>query len=609
MCGIVGYIGPRQAGPILINGLKRLEYRGYDSAGVAILHDGKITLRKMVGKLKVIASSLEEDPIPGTLGIGHTRWATHGKPSVANAHPHPDCTGDIMVVHNGIIENFLPLREQLQKEGHTFKSETDTEVIAHLIEKYYEGDLKTAVQKAVADLEGAYAICVLCRHEPDKLVAARYFSPLIFGLGEGENYVASDIPAILDQTKRVYILDDGDMGVITAEGIELFRVTGEPVTHDVYEVEWDAAAAEKGGYKHFMLKEIHEQPRAVRDTMRGRVGEGTTEVNLTDMNLSDQTIRSIERIIITACGTAFYAGLVGKFVLENWCRIPVEADLASEYRYRNPIIPKNSVGIIISQSGETADTLAAQRLIRSQGSPIVSIVNVVGSSVARESDGVLYTYAGPEIGVASTKAYTTQVTTLYLIALHMARVLGTLSVAQQQELIHGLWELPDKAQQILDNKQEVIDCCEQYWHYENFLYLGRGVNLASAYEGALKLKEISYIHAEGYAAGEMKHGPIALISPECPTVAVAIEGDVYDKMLSNMQEVRARDGKVIAVAFEGDKEIEKYADFVLHIPRCPEHLSPVLVAIPLQLLAYYIADKRGCDVDQPRNLAKSVTVE
>jgi glucosamine--fructose-6-phosphate aminotransferase (isomerizing) len=609
MCGIVGYIGPRQAGPILINGLRRLEYRGYDSAGVAIINDGRITLRKTVGKLNVMAKSLEDDPIPGSLGIGHTRWATHGKPSVPNAHPHPDCTGDIMVVHNGIIENFLALREQLQKEGHVFKSETDTEVIAHLIEKYYQGDLKTAVQKAVADLEGAYAICVLCRHEPDRLVAARYFSPLIFGLGEGENFVASDIPAILDQTKKVYILDDGDMGVITREGIQLFRVTGEPVTKDVYEVQWDSAAAEKGGYKHFMLKEIHEQPRAVRDTMRGRVGEGATEVNLTDMNLSDETVRKMERIIISACGTAYYAGLVGKFVLENWARIPVDSDIASEYRYRNPIIPKNSIGIIISQSGETADTLAAQRMIRAAGAPIVSIVNAVGSSVSRESDGVLYTYAGPEIGVASTKAYTTQVTTFYLIALHLARVRGTLTPAQQQELIKGLWELPDKAQWILENKQEIMDCCDRYWKDENFLYLGRGVNLASAYEGALKLKEISYIHAEGYAAGEMKHGPIALISPQCPTVAVAIEGEVYDKVLSNMQEVRARDGQVIAVAFEGDKEIEKYADFVLHVPRCHEHLSPVLVALPLQLLAYYIADKRGCDVDQPRNLAKSVTVE
>ena len=609
MCGIVGYIGPRQAGPILINGLRRLEYRGYDSAGVAIINDGRITLRKTVGKLNVMAKSLEDDPIPGSLGIGHTRWATHGKPSVPNAHPHPDCTGDIMVVHNGIIENFLALREQLQKEGHVFKSETDTEVIAHLIEKYYQGDLKTAVQKAVADLEGAYAICVLCRHEPDRLVAARYFSPLIFGLGEGENFVASDIPAILDQTKKVYILDDGDMGVITREGIQLFRVTGEPVTKDVYEVQWDSAAAEKGGYKHFMLKEIHEQPRAVRDTMRGRVGEGATEVNLTDMNLSDETVRKMERIIISACGTAYYAGLVGKFVLENWARIPVDSDIASEYRYRNPIIPKNSIGIIISQSGETADTLAAQRMIRAAGAPIVSIVNAVGSSVSRESDGVLYTYAGPEIGVASTKAYTTQVTTFYLIALHLARVRGTLTPAQQQELMKGLWELPDKAQWILENKQEIMDCCDRYWKDENFLYLGRGVNLASAYEGALKLKEISYIHAEGYAAGEMKHGPIALISPQCPTVAVAIEGEVYDKVLSNMQEVRARDGQVIAVAFEGDKEIEKYADFVLHVPRCHEHLSPVLVALPLQLLAYYIADKRGCDVDQPRNLAKSVTVE
>ena len=609
MCGIVGYIGPRQAGPILINGLRRLEYRGYDSAGVAIINDGRITLRKTVGKLNVMAKSLEDDPIPGSLGIGHTRWATHGKPSVPNAHPHPDCTGDIMVVHNGIIENFLALREQLQKEGHVFKSETDTEVIAHLTEKYYQGDLKTAVQKAVADLEGAYAICVLCRHEPDRLVAARYFSPLIFGLGEGENFVASDIPAILDQTKKVYILDDGDMGVITREGIQLFRVTGEPVTKDVYEVQWDSAAAEKGGYKHFMLKEIHEQPRAVRDTMRGRVGEGATEVNLTDMNLSDETVRKMERIIISACGTAYYAGLVGKFVLENWARIPVDSDIASEYRYRNPIIPKNSIGIIISQSGETADTLAAQRMIRAAGAPIVSIVNAVGSSVSRESDGVLYTYAGPEIGVASTKAYTTQVTTFYLIALHLARVRGTLTPAQQQELMKGLWELPDKAQWILENKQEIMDCCDRYWKDENFLYLGRGVNLASAYEGALKLKEISYIHAEGYAAGEMKHGPIALISPQCPTVAVAIEGEVYDKVLSNMQEVRARDGQVIAVAFEGDKEIEKYADFVLHVPRCHEHLSPVLVALPLQLLAYYIADKRGCDVDQPRNLAKSVTVE
>jgi len=609
MCGIVGYIGSKRATDILVGGLKRLEYRGYDSAGLAILHEGELKLRKVLGKLRVMEQSVEEEPIEGTVGIGHTRWATHGRPSVRNAHPHTDSSGRIALVHNGIIENYVELKTELQAEGVEFVSDTDTEVIAHLVGKYYKGDIAAAVREACARLEGAYAIAVVCRDEPDRLVAARLFSPLIVGLGDGENFIGSDIPAILDRTRDVYILDDGDMAILTREGIELCRVTGEPVRHEVYHVDWDAGAAEKGGYKHFMLKEINEQPTAFRNAMRGRIREGSSEIELPELSLTDEQLLGFRRGFVTACGTAYYAGLVGKFLLENLARLPVDSDLASEYRYRNPIIHKDQLTITVSQSGETADTLAALRMAREQGSHTLSIVNAVGSSIARDSDDVLYINAGPEIGVASTKAYSCQSLVLAMFALHMAKVRKTISKERYAQLVDELKQLPDKAQRILDDVSRIQEASAKYGQYNNFLYLGRGANLPSAYEGALKLKEISYIHAEGYAAGEMKHGPIALIEPACPTVAPAVRGAVYEKIVSNLQEVRARDGQIIAVAFEGDTDIERHADFVLRVPECDELLSPILVALPLQLFAYYCAEARGCDVDQPRNLAKSVTVE
>jgi len=609
MCGIVGYIGPKQATEVLIGGLQRLEYRGYDSAGLAILQDDKLCLRKILGKLRVMEQSVADEPIIGTMGIGHTRWATHGRPSVANAHPHVDASGRIALVHNGIIENFLELKQQLEEEGVEFKSETDTEVIVQLVGRYYEGNLEAAVRKACADLEGAYAIAVWCIEEPDRLIAARLFSPLIVGLGDGENFIASDIPAILKYTRKVYILDDGDMAVLTTDGIALSRVTGEPVEHEVFEVDWDDAAAEKSGYKHFMLKEINEQPAAFANAMRGRIREGSAEIELPELTLTDEQLLGFKRGFVTACGTAYYAGLVGKFLLENVAKLPVGSDLASEYRYRNPIIDEDQLTIVVSQSGETADTLAALRMARDHGSHTLSIVNAVGSSIARDSDDVLYINAGPEIGVASTKAYSCQSLVLAMFALHMAKIRKTITEERYAELVGELHELPAKAQRILDDVSNIQEACERYGKYDNFLYLGRGANLPSAYEGALKLKEISYIHAEGYAAGEMKHGPIALIEPACPTVAPALKGAVYDKVVSNIQEVKARDGDVIAVAFEDDEDIERHVDFVLRVPRCDELLSPILVALPLQLFAYYIADARGCDVDQPRNLAKSVTVE
>ena len=609
MCGIVGYIGPRQAAPILVNGLKRLEYRGYDSAGLAILDDGKLRIRKTVGKLRVLEQSVLQDPMPGTPGIGHTRWATHGKPSEVNAHPHVDCSGRIALVHNGIIENFLELRQRLIAEGHVFKSDTDTEVIVHLVESHYRGDLAQAVRDAAAQLDGAYAICALCQDEPDRLVAARYFSPLILGIGEGENFVGSDIPALLDQTREVFVINDGEMGVLTAEDIELYTIDGKPITREVFHVEWDAEMAEKGGYKHFMLKEIHEQPEAMRNALRGRISEREDVVKLPELEPLRERLLEVNKVFVTACGTAYYAGLVGKLLFETLARLPVESELASEFRYRDIVIEPNQLTVTVSQSGETADTLAALRASREAGSPVVSVVNVVGSSVARESDCVLYINAGPEIGVASTKAYTCQSIVLSMLALELARLRGTIDEEFYAQLVRELRAIPDKAARILSDTKNIEECAKKYHVYNNFLYLGRGMNLPSAYEGALKLKEISYIHAEGYAAGEMKHGPIALIEPACPTVAIAIEGRVYDKMISNIQEVRARDGEVIAVAFEGDHEIERHANWVLRVPRCHELVSPLLVAIPLQLFAYYCADLRGCDIDQPRNLAKSVTVE
>jgi glucosamine--fructose-6-phosphate aminotransferase (isomerizing) len=609
LCGIVGYIGKQEACPILIDGLKRLEYRGYDSAGVAVLNGGGIEVRKSVGKLKALETSIEGSHPPGTLGVGHTRWATHGRPSDENAHPHSDCSGKITVVHNGIIENYLELKQRLISEGHTFTSETDTEVAAHLIESYYNGDLAKAVRSAALELEGSFALVVVARDEPDRIVAARRHSPLVIGLGEGENFLASDVAAFLKHTRDVIYADDDNIAVITRDGVALTDLHGVVVPKEAVRVEWDAAMAERGGYEHFMLKEIHEQPRALRETMRGRLSPEKDRVELPGINLTDDEIRSINRIIMIACGTAYHASMAGKYAIEALCRIPVEIDVASELRYRDPIVDERTLGIVISQSGETLDTIVGLREAKSKGAKVIAITNVVGSMAARESDGVLYTYAGPEIAVASTKAYTTQLMVLYLIALYIAQVRGTLDEARAAALRDALWELPQQAELILNDYHEIIDICARYYCYNGFLYMARGINLASALEGALKIKEISYMHAEGYAAGEMKHGPIAMIDPTFATIAVAVKSGTYDKMLSNIREVKARSGDVIAIANTHDTVIDGYVDRVFRIPETEELFSPVLVALPMQLIAYFVAQSRCPTVDQPRNLAKTVTVE
>ncbi len=608
MCGIVGYIGEKDAVPVLIGGLRRLEYRGYDSAGVAVVTNGRVSVRKRVGKLRVLAEDLERSPLPGTVGVGHTRWATHGAPSEANSHPHSDDSGTIHLVHNGIIENYQTLKEQMLAEGHTFRSQTDTEVVAHLVGKHYRGDLAQAVRDALKEVEGAYAIGVVCDREPDVLVAARCGSPLIVGLGDGENFIASDVPAILNHTRRIIYLDDHEVIRITRDGVTVTDLDGNVVDKPVHTIEWDASAAEKGGYPHFMLKEIHEQPRVIRDTLRGRFAPDGS-ITLDDMRISDDELRAIRKIVIISCGTAWHAGLVGKYLLESFVEIPCEVDLSSEFRYRNPLVDESTLVMTVTQSGETADTLAGLREAKRRGAKVVSICNVVGSSIARESDGVIYQHAGPEIGVASTKAYTSQVTCFVLFTMYLGRLRGKLSDAGIAEMVSALKELPGKIEKVLEDQSVILDCTEKYHTAQSSLYLGRSYNFPSALEGALKLKEISYIHAEGYAAGEMKHGPIALVDPSLPVVCVCVKSAVYDKMISNIQEIRARSGKVIAVATEGDTAILEHADDVLYIPETPEYLSPIVVAVPLQLLAYHIAVRRGCDVDQPRNLAKSVTVE
>jgi glucosamine--fructose-6-phosphate aminotransferase (isomerizing) len=609
MCGIVGYIGDRPAVDICLAGLRRLEYRGYDSAGIAALHDSQVEVVKVVGKLNTLADALAESPLEGTLAIGHTRWATHGRPSKLNSHPHTDCSGQIALVHNGIIENYAELRDELVAEGHEFSSETDTEVIVHLVEKYHEGDLPASVRRAIQDLDGAFAIAVISADNPDEMVAARRFSPLVIGLGEGENYVASDMGAVRQETDRVYVIDDDEMAVVTREGVELYDFEGNPITHEVYVIPWPPEAAQKGGHKHFMHKEIHEQPRAMHECLLGRLSDPERGITLEGLNMTDDDIKSLRKVMLTACGTAYHAGLVGRFLMEKLARIPAEADLAAELRARDPVVLDNTLAIVVSQSGETADTLVALRELREKGAKVVSVVNVVDSTIARESDGVVYIQAGPEIGVASTKAYTLQMLTLELIAAHFADVRQGASEHELIALRRALLELPEQAQVLLDREDDVREVAAKYYECSNSLYLGRGVNLPSALEGALKLKEISYIHAEGYSAGEMKHGPIALVEPSLFTVAIAVKGDVYDKMIGNIQEIKARTGPVIGVAFDGDSEIPRQADDMLWVPECPELVSPVTVAIPLQLIAYHIADMRGCHIDQPRNLAKTVTVE
>src|SRR5579884_1808513 len=617
MCGIVGYIGSREAVPVIVEGLRRLEYRGYDSAGVAVLSDEKcVEVRRASGKLRNLEEAIRNKPLSGLYGIGHTRWATHGRPTEENAHPHRDCKGEIVVVHNGIVENYLSLRKQLTAEGHTFKTETDTEVIAHLVEKHLNGRLEHAVRTALKQVSGVFAVSVISSSDPNKIVAARSGPPVVIGLGHDEFFVASDVPAILSHTRDMVFLNDGDVAVVTPEGVNLTDLDGRSVCRQVSHILWDPIMAEKGGYKHFMLKEIFEQPRAIKDTLLGRVGLESGRVFLDEVEIPEADFRKFEQIKIVACGTSWHAGLTGKFIIERLARIPVEVDYGSEFRYRDPIIPPNTLTIVISQSGETADTLAAQREAKTKGSKTLAICNVVGSMITREANGTIYTHAGPEIGVASTKAFTAQLTALYLFALYLAQIRETLSVDEAKENMTELTRLPAKLEALLTREEECEDLAKQYVRAQDFLFLGRGVHYPIALEGALKLKEISYIHAEGYPAGEMKHGPNALIDENLPVVILATcdrkdPGSVlrYEKTTSNLKEVKARSGQVIALATEGDEEIREAADHVIYIPEAPEILSPILEIVPLQLLAYHIAVRRGCDVDQPRNLAKSVTVE
>lgn len=608
MCGIVGYIGQKNATPILIDGLRRLEYRGYDSAGIAVISDSKLELRRSVGKIINLEEVIRNNPLQGNLGISHTRWATHGRPSEENAHPHRDCHDQLVVVHNGIIENYTQLKEDLILKGHKFRSQTDTEVIAHLLEEYLKDDLADAVQKALSKVEGAYALGVISIKQPDRIVAAKLDSPLVIGLGDEKFFIASDIPAILPYTREVIFLEDKEMAILTQDGVNITTLKGKPVKKTTTHIEWDPIMAEKGGYKHFMLKEIYEQPRAIEDTIRGRIVED--DVDLDEVNLSKEDILNIDKIFIIACGTAYYAGIVGRFMLEELTQISTEVDIGSEFRYRNPILSDKTLLIAISQSGETADTLAPIKEGKKNGAKIISICNVMGSSLTRESkDGVIYTRAGIEIGVASTKAFTSQLTALYLLAIYLGRHRGTIDSNKAKELLSQIRLIPREVENILEHDEKIKELSHQFQHYHNFLYLGRGINFPIALEGALKLKEISYIHAEGYPAGEMKHGPIALIDENMPVVAIATQGQVYDKIMSNIEEAKARDGIIIAVATERDTKITKKTNHIIYIPKTTELLTPILSVIPLQLLAYHIANYRGCDVDQPRNLAKSVTVE
>lgn len=614
MCGIVGYVGPREATTIVFDGLKRLEYRGYDSAGIATIQDSHIAIRRDEGKLSNLERLLTERPINGHIAMGHTRWATHGAPSQHNAHPHTDCTGDIAVIQNGIVENFLSLRQQLQAEGHVFSSETDTEVIVHLVEKYMaQGhSLPEAGRRAFTQIKGAHAIVLLSSLEPDTLVAVRLGNAggVTVGLGEGEMFLASDIPAILEHTRRMIFLEDREMAVITPDGAQFFNLDGQPIEKTVTEIPWDPISAVKGTYRHFMQKEIYEQASSLTDTLRGRIDFETGVITLEDLNLSVEAAQRIKKIQIVACGTSAYAGLVGKFIIEALARVPVEVDYGSEFRYRDPIINQDTLLLAITQSGETVDTLAAMEEARQKGARLVSIVNVIGSMAHRVSDGVILMQAGPEIGVASTKAFTASLVDQLLLGAYLGQARGTLSAEDSRSLAQALAELPDLAGHVLqEGYSDYATLVQEFHDREHFLYLGRGINYPIALEGALKLKEISYIHAEGYPAGEMKHGPIALIDESMPVVAVAVQDIVYDKMISQIEQVKARGGIVIAVANEGDEAIRDKADHVLTIPRSHPLITPILAVLPLQLLAYHLAVRRGCDVDQPRNLAKSVTVE
>jgi glucosamine--fructose-6-phosphate aminotransferase (isomerizing) len=609
MCGIVGYIGPKEAATFLIEGLSKLEYRGYDSAGIAV-HDGtRINIEKTIGRLVNLEKKLKVDNLSGNMGIGHTRWATHGRPSDVNSHPHSDCTGNFVVVHNGIIENYMHLKEQLIAKGHIFTSETDTEVVAHLLEEHYAGDFEAAVKKVLNDITGSYALVFMSKFEPDKIICTKQDNPLVIGLGEGENFIASDIPAIINRTRRTYILSDGEMAIVTKDSVWVTNRQGVPITKKVFEVNWDAEAAEKGGYEHFMIKEIYEQPKAIRETMTSRLSKDNTHITFEELKWTKGEMAAITKVVIVACGTAYHAGLVGKYYIESLARIPVEVDVASEFRYRGPLVNENTLAIVISQSGETLDTLAALKEAKRLGAKTLAVTNVVGSSISREADQVIYTWAGPEIAVASTKAYTTQLITMGMLAIYMAGLRDTITPDRSLELISGLRNVPNQIHEILEDVESIKTFAQQYGFNEDVFFIGRSLDYAVALEGALKLKEISYIHAEAYAAGELKHGTLALIIEGVPVIALATQKDVYEKTLSNIKEVKARDAVVIGIAQQGDEQIGKYVDHTIFIPQADKYLAPILAVIPLQLLAYYAAVTRGCDVDKPRNLAKSVTVE
>lgn len=608
MCGIVGYIGNKKAIPVLINGLSKLEYRGYDSAGVSVNENGTLRVVKCKGRLACLEEKLQTEELNSCMGIGHTRWATHGEPNDVNSHPHISQSGEISVVHNGIIENYMQIKEFLISEGYNFKSETDTEVIAHLVEYYYEGSLVDAVMKVLDEIEGSYALGVLCKYDKDTFVCARKDSPLIIGLGEGENFIASDIPAILEYTRNIYILEDKEVAVLTKDSVQVFNSLGAPVHKEVFRVDWDVEAAEKGGYEHFMMKEMCEEPKVIKDTITPRIKKG--ELVLDSINITKEDIEKLEKIYIVACGTAYHAGVVGKYIIEKLCRIPVEVDVASEFRYRDPLISEKNMTIIISQSGETLDTLFALREAKKKGSRILSIVNVVGSSIARDSDDVLYTWAGPEIAVASTKAYNTQLTALYLVALHLALKQGTISKEEADSILEQLKSIPGGVEKILQDRDGIQKFAHSHYNAKSIFFIGRGLDYALSMEGSLKLKEISYIHSEAYAGGELKHGTIALIEKGTLVVCPMTQDSLFDKMVSNIREVKARGAVVMAITQEKHREeLEKTADMVITIPDVDSLTAPIAAVTPMQLFAYYMAIEKGCDVDKPRNLAKSVTVE
>lgn len=609
MCGIVGYIGSRNVLDVVVGGLAKLEYRGYDSAGIAALDEGKMKVIKSVGRLSNLQTKLESTSVSGDAAIGHTRWATHGKPSDENAHPHQDCSGRFAIVHNGIVENYIQLRDELTTLGHQFRSETDTEVVAHLIEELYNGNLFETVMAVSKRIRGAYALVVLSKDHPDEMIAMRKASPMIIGLGSEENFVASDIPAILEYTRDMYVMEDGEMAVLTKSGVECFNLDGEHIDKEILNITWDAVAAERGGYEHFMLKEIHEQPKAIRDTLRGRVLEDFSRVHLAETNMTDEYIQNIDKIHIVACGTSWHAGLVGKAVIEEHARIPVDVEIASEYRYRRPIYTPNTLVIVISQSGETADTLAALREVKQKGLRVLAITNVVGSSIVREATDVIVTWAGPEIAVASTKAYTTQLTALYLLAFQFAHVRKEMNDETVKDMLEAIDALPQVAEQVLDTAPQIESFAQRYVDATDTFFIGRGLDHAVSLEGALKLKEISYIHAEAYAAGELKHGTLALITDGVPVIGLATQPNLYEKTVSNIVEVKSRGAFVLGMTWVGNEELQKSVDEVIYLPKTHPALIPIVAVIPLQLLAYYAAVARGNDVDKPRNLAKSVTVE